>query len=142
MIRKFKKSDIDDVVNIWLQASINAHDFVDPKFWESKVDDMRQIYIPNSDTYVFCDQNEIIRGFFSLAGEMLAAIFVSPKFQGKGIGKQLIDKAKSLQANLNLTVYKENSKSVQFYKNCGFRIIEEKIDDHTGHVEIVMKFES
>jgi len=29
MIRKFQQSDIDQVISIWLEASIKAHDFVD-----------------------------------------------------------------------------------------------------------------
>ncbi len=46
MIRKFIESDMNQVINIWLEASIKAHDFVDGEFWESKVKDMREIYIP------------------------------------------------------------------------------------------------
>jgi len=34
VIRKFKESDIDQVIRIWLEASIEAHDFVDDNFWE------------------------------------------------------------------------------------------------------------
>lgn len=141
MIRKFKNPDLNDILNIWLTASIKAHDFVDKKIWESKIDDMRDIYIPNSDTYIYYD-HESIKGFFALNGENLAAIFVSPNFQGHGIGQKLMDKAKSLKNNLNLTVYKENSKSVRFYKKCGFKIIKEKIDKHTGHIEFLMQFDS
>jgi len=44
-----------------------------------------------------------------------------PSDQGTGIGKQLMDKSKKVRQNLNLTVYKENQKSVGFYKECGFK---------------------
>ena len=30
---------MDDVIDIWLDASVRAHDFVDPRFWQSKVGD-------------------------------------------------------------------------------------------------------
>ncbi|RUO25536.1 hypothetical protein CWE09_02015 [Aliidiomarina minuta] len=90
MIREFMASDMESVLNIWLESSVKAHDFVDREFWESKLDDMRNIYIPASETYV----------------------------------------------------YKENKKSVEFYKRCGFQLVSEKEDPHTGHLELVMEYHS
>ncbi len=49
MIRAFKPSDMDDVLNIWLEASIGAHGFIGKEFWESRVDEMRETYIPDSE---------------------------------------------------------------------------------------------
>lgn len=139
MIRAFESSDMDDVLDIWLKASIKAHPFVGSEFWESKVDDMRKTYIPASNTYIF-DDNGIVKGFFSLRGDTLAAMFVSPDFQGKGIGGQLMDKAKSIRKKLELTVYRENRKSIQFYRKCGFATIRDRIDQHTGHMEVLMRY--
>ncbi len=141
MIRKFQQSDIDQVISIWLEASIKAHDFVTSDFWKSKVKDMREIYIPSGETYVYGEER-IIQGFISLYNDTIAAIFVSPGYQGKGIGKQLIQKAKDVRAILNLTVYKKNQKSIEFYKKCGFTIEQEQIDQHTRHPELLMKFSS
>lgn len=139
MIRAFESSDMNDVLDIWLRASIEAHSFVGREFWESKIEDMRKTYIPASDTYVFMD-SEVIKGFFSLYGDTLAAMFVSPDFQGNGIGQQLMGKAKSLRNKLSLTVYKENPRSIDFYRKSGFVIIKEKVDEHTGHIEILMGY--
>ena len=118
---------------------MKAHDFVDREFWQSKAKDMREIYIPSGETYV-CEEEGVIKGFVALYNETLAAIFVSPDSQGTGIGTQLMRKAKDVRDNLDLTVYKENPKSVEFYKKCGFTIEKEQIDKHTGHLELVMKF--
>lgn len=141
MIRTFESSDMNDVLNIWLEATIRAHGFVGKEFWESRVCDMRETYIPASDTYVF-SENGTVKGFISLNGESLAAMFVSPDAQGKGIGQQLMKKAKSLRKKLYLTVYQENPRSVDFYRKCGFLTIEEKVDKHTGHMEILMEYNS
>ena len=141
MIRNFQESDIDQVVNIWLEASIKAHGFVKSEFWKSKVKDMREIYIPSGETYVY-DEEGMIKGFVSLFENTLAAIFVSPNYQGTGIGKQLMTKSKEVRESLSLTVYKENRKSVEFYKKCGFKIKREQIDAHTGHPELLMVFPS
>lgn len=139
MIRKYRQSDLDRVIDIWLKASIKAHDFVEKGFWKSKVKDMREIYIPSGETYVY-DQEGQIKGFVSLVKDTLAAIFVSPDYQGTGIGKQLLAKAKEVRNNLNLCVYKENHQSIEFYKKNGFKIELEQIDEQTGHSELVMVF--
>ena len=141
MIRAFESSDMDEVLNIWLEASIGAHGFVGKNFWESRVDDMRDKYIPASDTYVF-SENGAIKGFFSLYRDSLAAMFVFPDVQGKGIGQQLMNKAKSLRRKMSLTVYRENEKSIQFYRKCGFKLVKERVDEHTGHIEVLMEYSS
>lgn len=125
------------VLNIWLRASIRAHDFIEASFWESKLEDMRKIYIPDSENYVF-EQNSVKIGFYSLMGSILAAIFVMPEFQGKGIGKKLLSHAIKQKPNLTLSVYKENIASYQFYCSQGFSVVHEQSDIHTGHLEYIM----
>ena len=71
--------------------------------------------------------------------EFIGALFVDIDFQGNGIGKQLIDYAVSKYGKLKLAVYKENKKSVEFYINRGFKIIEEQINDDSKHVEYIME---
>lgn len=139
MIRSFETSDMTQVLGIWLQASIKAHHFVAKEFWESKVAEMRDIYLPASETYVH-GREGAIQGFISLYGDTLAAIFVAPGVQGEGIGSQLMGKAKQVRQSLTLTVYKGNKNSIGFYERCGFEIVEEQIGKHTGHAELVMTF--
>lgn len=130
---------MDDVLDLWLKTSFEAHNFIEKRFWESKIDDMRTIYIPSSDTHVFSD-NGVIKGFFSLYRNTLAALFVAHTYQGNGIGQKLVQKAKSMRNKLDLTVYKENAKSVRFYRKSGFTVIGERIDIHTGHIELLMEY--
>ena len=100
---------------------------------------MRDMYLPKAETYVF--ENEgTIKGIVSLVGDTVAAIFVAPNDQETGIGKQLLNKVKTIRRSLNLAVYKENRRSVGFYKHSGFTIEREQIDEHTGHPELVMTF--
>lgn len=141
MIRSFKNIDIDKVIEIWLSASEIAHNFVPMSFWKEKEADMRQIYIPKSETWVFEKNSEVV-GFMSLAGNTLAAIFVSPQCQGMGIGKKLLNKAKEIGKELNLTVYSENKQAVDFYLKNEFKTLRKQVDQHTGHPELVMHFES
>jgi putative acetyltransferase len=64
MIRKFNQSDIEEVINIWLECSYISHDFINRDFWNSQTEDMKKIYIPASETYIF-EENEKIIGFIS-----------------------------------------------------------------------------
>lgn len=113
MIRRFEQQDMDAVLDIWLQASLKAHNFIDASFWQSQVDNMRNLYLPASETYVIERQSKV-RGFYSLHDDQLAALFVAPAFQAKGIGKQLLAHARAQRPVLSLAVYKDNTAS------CGF----------------------
>jgi putative acetyltransferase len=139
MIRKYTIGDVDAVLDIWLSASIKAHDFVKPSFWESQIKNMRDIYLPAADTYVYV-KNSTIVGFYSLHESTLAALFVQPELQGQGIGKRLLTHAKSQRTGLTLSVYKENEASCRFYLAQGFNVMSEQKDEHTGHLEFTMSF--
>jgi len=139
MIRDYRASDIDQILAIWLSASIKAHDFIESAFWESKINEMREVYIPASDTFVYEVEGEIV-GFYSLYENKLAAIFIVPSFQGKGLGSILLDDAKSRRESLQLTVYKENTQSIKFYEKHRFVLLAEQVDEHTGHPELIMVY--
>ncbi|WP_319541387.1 N-acetyltransferase [uncultured Pseudodesulfovibrio sp.] len=141
MIREYKDSDVEAVLNIWLQASIKAHDFVDRYFWESEQENMRNVYIPASENYVY-ELNARVIGFYSLHDDTLAALFVSPEHQGQGIGTALIKHAKTKRTQLGLSVYKENQASYGFYLSQGFSVVSEQVDQHTGHPEYSMSLKT
>ena len=44
MIRAMKEEDCEAVVDIWLRASLQSHAFVEEGYWESRVEDMRNVY--------------------------------------------------------------------------------------------------
>lgn len=139
MIRSYKQQDEETVLHIWLEASTHAHAFIPRSYWESKIDDMRDIYLPQSETYIYTDAvTGEISGFISLVNNYLAAIFVAPSCQRRGIGQALMAHAKKLKTELELNVYTENTQAVLFYKRQGFKIIDERTDKATGHKEFKM----
>jgi putative acetyltransferase len=141
MIRESQQTDIEAIVNIWLSASIKAHDFMAPEYWKSKVEDMRNIYIPASETYVY-EKEGNIQGFISIYQNSIAALFVNPDLQGKGVGSELIEFVKLLNKELSLCVYKSNTKSIAFYKKHGFQEVCKQVDEYTNNPEIMMKINS
>ena len=59
------------------------------------------------------------------------AMYVVPEFQGKGLGKKLIEKAfEWLGSNLDvkLVVVKYNTNAIEFYKKMGFQETANKVD--------------
>ncbi len=68
------------------------------------------------------------------------AIFLQPKFHGKGAGKLLMDKAQELHGDLEVEVFKENLIGRKFYSQYGFEILEEKLHKPTGQQVLRLKF--
>ena len=137
MIRPCRPADLETVLNIWLEASSGAHDFVERSFWEARLDDMRSLYLPAAQTWVH-EQDGTVVGFVSLVDDILAAIFVAPTEQGRGIGSALLEHAKRQRERLSLTVYAANEASIAFYLRHGFQVAGEQLDEHTGHTELAM----
>ncbi|GLO62921.1 acetyltransferase [Vibrio sp. MACH09] len=137
MIRQYTPTDIEPVLDIWLKASIKAHDFVAAEFWQSQQTNMRDTYLPASKNYLFEIDSKVV-GFYSLYDNLLAAIFVLPEYQGQGIGKQLMAHAKEQCSALTLNVYKDNDATYKFYLSQGFKVDNEHICEHTGCAEYAM----
>lgn len=139
MIRSIENKDIDKIMNIWLRSTIKAHDFIQKEYWEKNYNIVKDIYIPMAETFVFEDE-ECIKGFISIINnKFIGALFVDIDFQNSGIGKKLINHVTDRYKNLNLAVYKENKKSVDFYINRGFKITKEQINEYSGHNEYIMQ---
>lgn len=139
MIRNLENKDIDKVMDIWIKSTTKAHDFICKEYWQNNYKTVKDVYIPMSETFVYEDE-EGIKGFISIINnEFIGALFVDIDFQGKGVGKKLINYAIDKYKKLKLAVYKENKKSVEFYINRGFKIIEEQVNDDSGYNEYVME---
>jgi putative acetyltransferase len=139
VIRKMEKDDVGVVVDIWYKASIQAHSFIPKKYWKDNKDLMKYKYLPTSDVYLAV-KGMIVIGFIALVNNNLAAIFVEPELQGTGVGSLLIDYAKSILNVLQLKVYEKNNSAIQFYKNKGFKITSNSIDEETGEAELIMEW--
>lgn len=52
MIRKFQRQDLEAAVKIWLAANKEAHDFIDPCYWEGYKDAVKEMFL-QAEIYVF-----------------------------------------------------------------------------------------
>ena len=130
MIRKFQRQDLEAAVKIWLAANKEAHDFIDPCYWEGYKDAVKEMFL-QAEIYVFetedmmeeiFDETGGILGFIGLDKDYVEGIFVRGDVRSQSIGKQLLDFVKQKRKRLELNVYVKNKRAVQFYEREGFCI--------------------
>ena len=136
MIRTAKKTDMEQLLQIWLNSNIDAHDFIPPKYW---IDNYPLVadQLPQADIYLYeADGN--IYGFVGVMDDYIAGIFVDKAHRSAGIGRQLLNHVKALYPTLSLGVYQKNQRAVRFYLREGFAINNEQLDQSTGEIEYTM----
>ena len=138
MIRKCVDSDIDAVMQIWLNTNIQAHSFISPDYWKNNFDVVKEM-LPLAEIYVYEDDcAKQIYGFIGLNDNYIEGVFVKEEAQSKRIGKQLLDCVKEVKSTLRLSVYRKNEKAIKFYLREKFSIQSENVDDNTGEKEFIM----
>ena len=138
MIRELRKADIDKVAVIWLNTNIKAHDFIPAQYWESNFESVKEL-LPQATVYVYEDGRGI-QGFIGLNDEYIEGVFVSDGMQSQGIGRLLLDYAKTKRNELRLNVYRKNTRAIAFYQREGFEIRYSDVDEATGEKDHVMEW--
>lgn len=125
-------------MQIWLQANLDAHAFIPASFWEAHFEMVRDL-LPQAELYVHEDAGtRQIDGFIGLTENHIEGIFVVKSARSKGIGKALLDYAKSRKPRLDLSVYQKNERALAFYQREQFTVQSEGIDEDTSEAEIQM----
>ena len=138
MIKEFKIENLEEVMEIWLQNNINAHDFIEKEYWINNFDLVKKL-LPDAKVYIFQEDN-IIKGFIGVIEDgYIAGLFVKEKYQREGIGEKLIKYIKPKYNQLKLDVYSKNKNAIKFYLKNNFKIVNEKNKD-TNELEYEMIF--
>ncbi len=138
MIRKFETQDLGTVMQIWLHGNLNAHAFIAASFWRGHFEMVRDLLL-QAELYVH--ENEAPRqidGFIGLTENHIEGIFVAKAARSKGIGRALLDYAKSRRPRLDLSVYQKNERALAFYRREQFVVQSEGIDEDTNEADIQM----
>ena len=139
MIRKHKEQDLKHIINVWYQSSKLAHPFLSSNFVEKVKSDMTNIYIPNSETWVYEIDNSIV-GFISMLDNEIGGLFVLPNNHSKGIGTKLVDFIKKMHSDLEVEVFEKNSIGRAFYDKYGFEKIKKFYHKESGNEVLRLKF--
>ena len=114
MIREYQTEDTDALVLIWQNANAVAHSFLADDFVAQVAQDMRNIYLPNAETWVL-EQDGNPLGFIALVGTEIGGLFLEPSFHGRGFGKALVDQAVAIHGSLCVEVFEKNAIGRRFY---------------------------
>ncbi len=133
MIRKFEMKDTKRVMQIWLEANLEAHDFVSGDYWCSQYQTVQE-QLSAADIYVYEQDNEI-QGFLGMMDNYLAGIFVDKKYRSMGIGKGLLDYVKKIYPAFSLNVYQKNQRAVDFYLRENLTIVSTGVDEDTAEAD-------
>ncbi|SFM18333.1 N-acetyltransferase [Methanolobus profundi] len=140
MIRELESFEVDTIMDIWLKTNIRAHSFIPEKYWLDNYNVVKEEYLPMSETFVYVE-DDVIRGFIGVIDDhFIGALFVMEEYQGKGVGRRLLDHCKSLCSDLELGVYSENKMAIRFYTKNGFRVKKEQPNEDSGFMEYLMSW--
>lgn len=148
MIRKFRKGDEYGVAKIIRDANrITLKKFYSPSIIRQMCSDANakiiRIKAKEKNFKVATFKNKVV-GVIGSTDNRIRSFFVSPSFQGKGVGRALIDhlereikKLKTKFIQLNSSLY-----AVEFYKHFGYKIIKNikaKTKSGLGFEVVLMK---
>ncbi len=136
MIRKFEMKDTKQVMQIWLDVNMDAHNFVQGDYWLLNYQSVQKQLL-QADIFVY-EQDEEIQGFVGMTDDYLAGIFVDKKCRSMGIGKELLECVKQNYPVFSLNVYQKNRRAVDFYLREGLFIISKGIDEDTSETDYTM----
>lgn len=141
VIKELEREKLNEVMEIWKEATIDAHKFIPKNYWLKNYNVVKDVYIPMAKTFIYIEESKVI-GFISIIDdEFIGALFIDINSQNKGIGTELINFAKKSYKKLSLAVYVENKRAVEFYKKKGFVIESEGVNEDSGYGEFIMSWE-
>lgn len=138
MIRRYEADDIDNLLDIWRRATQIAHPFMSDMFLQKEEANIRDIYIPNTESWV-CVKEGVFAGFTSVIHhengvDEVGALFVDPKYHGQGLGYALMQKVVALYPELILDVFEKNAIGRRFYKRFGFQDVKRYLHPQTNEI--------
>ena len=139
MIRRYvETTDLPELLDSWYEASLVAHPFLGDEFLARERVLIAEQWLPSADTMVSVVDGRVV-GFLSLVGNEVGAIFVHPDHQGAGLGRELMDDARSKRPFLELEVFEDNPIGRGFYAAYGFEQINRSLNDETGQMSLRLR---
>jgi putative acetyltransferase len=140
VIRPYADHDLDRVLDVWYRASVLAHPFLTDAFLETERPAIAHKWLPMSETIV-CEIDGTVVGFLSLVGNEVGGIFIAPEHQRSGIGRALMDTARSSRPYLELSVFEANLGARHFYEDYGFVLVRKQPNAETGLPELRLRLD-
>lgn len=131
IVRRASPADLPRALEIWRAAVDATHQFLSPAD-RAEIDVLvAEQFLPNVEVFLVCDVAATL-GFLVMDGDMIDALFVDPKFHGRGAGTFLVNHALSIEATARVDANEQASNALPFYLSRGFKIIGRSDTDSMG----------
>lgn len=120
IIRQATNADHPQLLNIWLRSVRATHHFLQKSDIQALLPQLRDIYLPAVELWITVDAEDCPLGFIGLNENHVEMLFIEPDLRGKGIGRALLDHARSLRSQMSVDVNEQNPEAVGFYLHYGF----------------------
>ena len=120
IIRQATNADHPQLLNIWLRSVRATHHFLQESDIEALLPQLRDIYLPAVELWVAVNTEDNPTGFIGLNENHVEMLFIEPDLRGKGIGRALLNHARSSRNQMSVDVNEQNPEAVGFYLHYGF----------------------
>ncbi|HAB02792.1 MAG TPA: acetyltransferase [Pseudomonas sp.] len=120
IIRQATLADHPRLLALWQRSVRATHHFLQDADIEALLPQLRDCYLPAVELWVAVDAEDSPLGFIGLNANHVEMLFVEPDLRGKGIGRALLDHARSTRSQLSVDVNEQNPEAVGFYRHYGF----------------------
>ncbi|PZV06597.1 MAG: GNAT family N-acetyltransferase [Leptolyngbya sp.] len=142
-LQPYRPQDCEAVLEVWQRAATIAHSFLPADHFAQERIAIATQYLPVAETWVYEHQGHIV-GFVSLVNDEgsseVGGLFVAPAWQGRGLGRALMDHAVALKGALTVAVFEQNAMGRGFYDRYGFRETGRSHHDDTGLTLVQMQY--
>jgi ribosomal protein S18 acetylase RimI-like enzyme len=122
-IISFATEYAEETVRMWRDSKFEAIGVEEPHSFESHVYFLNHI-LPKEFHIDIAIVDEKVAGIIAYNDSHISQLYIHIAYQGLGIGKRLLEKAKEQSAGkLTLYTFEVNRKAQQFYEKNGFEIV-------------------
>ena len=139
-IRASRPEEAARLFEIWQAAVAVTHSFVAPDDLRLFARIVREEYLPNAGFWVAVDEQDRPLGFMGMSGTNVDSLFVDPEHIGRGLGRALMDHARTIAPGLSVDVNEQNEAAVGFYRRLGFRLVGRSEVDDNGRPYPILHF--
>ena len=125
MVAAYSEKRALDLVRMWRASFEHGVGVLDPHPLEDQLAFLHREVVPENKVLLVLDGADgPIAAFIAFSKEKVAQLYVHIDYQGRGIGKALLDVAKrESSGRLHLFTFARNTRARRFYERNGFREI-------------------
>jgi GNAT superfamily N-acetyltransferase len=127
-IRRIRMAeDLEPTVVVWESSRWDAQPWLEERMGYSHEDNVRHfrdVVARENQVWLACEPSGVV-GLLALGDGKIDQLYVEPRWQGRGVGTALLEKAKLLApGGLALFTHQRNARARAFYEARGFRPVQ------------------